>query len=157
MYEKTIWEIGDTITAEKLNKIENAIANAPSEGVQQPEKTVRLVNNSSYRLTIHNYPAFDNSHGVIWNSISSDFINTPLTLGLLPSFVEGVIDGYVTTVCLDRKDNYDFLDLVQVEGTDCFVNVYQDPTADRSIIIRILVDDLDSPAVVTLTDKAPSE
>lgn len=64
-YNKTTWQAGDTITAEKLNNIENGV-----EQINKALPVVHIVNESlsSFRM----YPPYKLIDGVLWQNYGDD-------------------------------------------------------------------------------------
>lgn len=84
-YEPTEWTCGDVITAEKLNKIENGIANTDSGGAKLPKVTATVnIDHPEYASYIGGTSMVDVEDGIM----------TPLQVNS-PQATQ-VIEGYAT-------------------------------------------------------------
>ena len=155
MYEKTVWQVGDVITAEKLNKIENAIeeaSDASSSGGSIVTLPATITNTSSKKVEITNYIKQDANSVVSWKT-SRDILmpDETKTIALLPSFWGGEISSYngIVELCLQ---NLIFGEDVSVSSDNCNLTSIPVNNSTGAILTIEFYSDADGEPSITIIE-----
>lgn len=130
-YNKTTWRVGDTITSEKLNNIENGI-----EAASKQVTTTHIVNNSTCRVTPRNcYVLID---GVLYEGQSADVLpNSTADIVTLPFTGSPVLEVWLNGLDSSAAVTSDTFDCVYDNAWLCTID--EPPIPDN---LSITISDL---------------